>query len=243
MRLWINIESSQGQRTIFPAFTCAGSTCTITAPPNAHVCPPGWFQLFLLDGPTPSWSQWVRIGGDPAGLGNWPNFPDFTLPGVWLLWTCSVRLLWTCMAFFSDNRTFVFLGFFLSCFSLSDNLSCFSGFVFSFFFWRGSLDFFACYTLQHVLYIYTLLHFFLHCSTLLPLVPYMSIVDWVTFSTVYKEHIAVECDKGMLYSWKHRTIISFLGSSSHQLLLPLVTSHGLLKGKDVVTRCTTCIRQ
>ena len=74
--------NSMGQRTIFPAVTCAGNTCTITAPPNAHVCPPGWFQLFVLDGPTPSHSQWVRIGGDPAQLGNWPNFPDFTIPGV-----------------------------------------------------------------------------------------------------------------------------------------------------------------
>jgi hypothetical protein len=43
---------------------------------------PGWFQLFALDGPTPSHSQWVRIGGDPAKLGNWPNFPDFTKPGI-----------------------------------------------------------------------------------------------------------------------------------------------------------------
>ena len=74
--------NSMGQRTIFPAFTCAGTTCTITAPPNAHVCPPGWFKLFVLDGPTPSIGQWLRIGGDPAALGNWPNFADFKVPGV-----------------------------------------------------------------------------------------------------------------------------------------------------------------
>lgn len=74
--------NSMGQRTMFPAFSCAGTTCTITAPPNSHVCPPGWFQLFVLDGPTPSHSTWVRIGGDPAELGNWPAFPDFTVPGV-----------------------------------------------------------------------------------------------------------------------------------------------------------------
>jgi len=71
-----------GGRILFPEFSCSGTTCTITAPPNAYVCPPGWHQLFVLDGPTPSHSQWVRIGGDPAGLGNWPDFPDFTLPGV-----------------------------------------------------------------------------------------------------------------------------------------------------------------
>jgi hypothetical protein len=74
--------NSMGARTIFPAFTCAGNTCTITAPPNANVCPPAWFQLFLLDGPTPSNSTWVRIGGDPGKLGNWPNFPDFNTPGL-----------------------------------------------------------------------------------------------------------------------------------------------------------------
>ena len=74
--------NSMGMRTIFPAFTCSGDTCTVTTPPNGHVSPPGWHQLFILDGPTPSNSQWIRIGGDPAGLGNWPDFPDFTVPGV-----------------------------------------------------------------------------------------------------------------------------------------------------------------
>lgn len=71
-----------GQRTIFPAVSCAGTTCTITAPPNAHVSPPGWSMLYLLDGPTPSHGQWVRIGGDPANLGNWPDHPDFDTPGM-----------------------------------------------------------------------------------------------------------------------------------------------------------------
>ncbi|PVH72774.1 copper radical oxidase [Cadophora sp. DSE1049] len=69
--------NSMGQRTIFPAIRCSGNTCTITAPPNAHVSPPGWFMLFILDGPTPSVATHVRIGGDPAGLGNWPDFDDF----------------------------------------------------------------------------------------------------------------------------------------------------------------------
>ena len=71
-----------GARTIFPAFTCAGATCTITAPPSSGVSPPGWHQLFILDGPTPSISQWVRIGGDPSELGNWPDLPGFTTPGL-----------------------------------------------------------------------------------------------------------------------------------------------------------------
>lgn len=74
--------NSMGQRTIFPAFTCVGNVCTVTAPPNAHVSPAAWHMLFVLDGPTPSVAQWVRIGGDPAGLGAWPNYPDFTVPGI-----------------------------------------------------------------------------------------------------------------------------------------------------------------
>jgi Domain of unknown function (DUF1929) len=74
--------NSMGQRTIFPAVSCSGTTCTVTTPPNANVSPPGWHQLFILDGRTPSHSQWIRIGGDPAGLGNWPAATGFTLPGV-----------------------------------------------------------------------------------------------------------------------------------------------------------------
>ncbi|KAF9005041.1 copper radical oxidase with WSC domains [Cyathus striatus] len=73
--------NTMGARTIFPAFTCNGATCTITAPPNAGVSPPGWHMLFILDGPTPSHSQWVRIGGDPSQIGNWPDLPGFTTPG------------------------------------------------------------------------------------------------------------------------------------------------------------------
>ena len=73
--------NSMGQRTIFPAFECTGNTCTITAPPNANVSPPGWHQLFLLDGPVPSRSTYVRIGGDPADLGSWPKLDDFSVPG------------------------------------------------------------------------------------------------------------------------------------------------------------------
>jgi hypothetical protein len=39
--------------------------------------------MFVLDGPMPSYARWVRIGGDPAKLGNWPNAPAFQpLPGV-----------------------------------------------------------------------------------------------------------------------------------------------------------------
>ncbi|KIY43224.1 copper radical oxidase [Fistulina hepatica ATCC 64428] len=71
-----------GSRTIFPEYSCSGNTCNIVAPPNSYISPPGWFQLFVLDGPTPSHSQWVRIGGDPAQLGLWPDAEGFTLPGM-----------------------------------------------------------------------------------------------------------------------------------------------------------------
>ena len=71
-----------GNRILFPQVKCAGNDCTITAPPNVNVSPPGWYMLFVLDGPTPSQSQWVRIGGDPAKLGNWPSEAPFTPPGV-----------------------------------------------------------------------------------------------------------------------------------------------------------------
>jgi hypothetical protein len=75
--------NSMGQRTLFPNVGCAGNTCTVQAPPDAHVAPPGWYQLFVLDGPTPSQGQFIRLGKDPAGIGNWPDFPDFQpLPGV-----------------------------------------------------------------------------------------------------------------------------------------------------------------
>ena len=75
--------NTMGARTIFPAFSCSSSkVCTVTAPPNSRVSPPGWHQLFILDGPTPSHGVFVRVGGDPAKLGNWPALPGFTLPGV-----------------------------------------------------------------------------------------------------------------------------------------------------------------
>jgi hypothetical protein len=76
--------SSMGARTIFPAFSCAGNVCTVTAPPNRYIAPPGWYRLFVIDGgKNPSVATWVRIGGDPANLGNWPSDPTFApLPGV-----------------------------------------------------------------------------------------------------------------------------------------------------------------
>ena len=76
--------NAMGARTLFPQFSCGGAEipeCVVIAPPNSGVCPPGWYLLFLLDGPTPSVGQWVRIGGDPSRIGSWPNLPGFTQPG------------------------------------------------------------------------------------------------------------------------------------------------------------------
>ncbi|KAN0132716.1 hypothetical protein V8E53_009387, partial [Lactarius tabidus] len=74
--------NTMGGRVIFPAFQCSGNACHVTAPPNPWIAPPGWYQLFILDGPTPSTGVFVRIGGDPAQLGNWPALPGFQLPGT-----------------------------------------------------------------------------------------------------------------------------------------------------------------
>ena len=74
--------NTMGGRVLFPAFSCGGNTCTVTAPPNANVSPPGWHQLFILDGPTPSHGVFIRIGGDPGLIGEWPALPGFNPPGV-----------------------------------------------------------------------------------------------------------------------------------------------------------------
>jgi hypothetical protein len=74
--------NSMGARTLIPAISCTGTSCTVTAPPNKYVCPPGWYQFFVLDGGVPAVGVYVRIGGDPAGLGNWPASATFSKPGV-----------------------------------------------------------------------------------------------------------------------------------------------------------------
>jgi len=84
--------SSMGARILFPSFSCAGQSCTVKAPKGPYVAPVGWYRMFVLDGPTPSHAKWIRLGGDPAGLGNWPNADAFQpLPGVGPLNSASAK--------------------------------------------------------------------------------------------------------------------------------------------------------
>jgi hypothetical protein len=73
--------NSMGGRTIFPEVRCNGTDCRVRAPLGPYVCPPGWYQFFVLDGPVPGEGVFVRIGGDPAGVGEWPEGEKFTRPG------------------------------------------------------------------------------------------------------------------------------------------------------------------
>ncbi|KAK2050271.1 galactose oxidase [Colletotrichum somersetense] len=74
--------NSMGARTLFPAVSCGPTQCTVTAPPGPGVAPPGWYQFFVLDGGIPAVGVYVRIGGDPARIGEWPQVAGFKTPGV-----------------------------------------------------------------------------------------------------------------------------------------------------------------
>ena len=74
--------NSMGARTLFLNFDCAGTSCTVDAPPSAHVAPPGWYQMFVLDNGIPAVGVFVRVGGDPAEFGNWPPVEGFDKPGM-----------------------------------------------------------------------------------------------------------------------------------------------------------------
>lgn len=42
---------------------------TVISPPNSDILPPGWYMLFVMDGPTPAVATWIQVGGDPANVG------------------------------------------------------------------------------------------------------------------------------------------------------------------------------
>jgi hypothetical protein len=93
--------NSMGARILFPQVSCAGTACTVTAPKGPYVAPVGWYRMFVLDGPTPSHATWVRIGGDPGKLGNWPDYAAFQpLPGVGPIAGANARV-----ANFASNAT------------------------------------------------------------------------------------------------------------------------------------------
>jgi hypothetical protein len=52
------------QRILHPSFTKAAGGVTITAPNNANLCPPGYYQLFLLMNGVPSVSKIIHIAPD-----------------------------------------------------------------------------------------------------------------------------------------------------------------------------------
>ncbi|KAI1478385.1 putative glyoxal oxidase [Daldinia eschscholtzii] len=74
--------NSMGARTLFPEVSCDGTKCTVVAPPRVHIAPAGWYQMYVLQDNIPAVGTYVRIGGDPGKLGNWPPGDDFTRPGI-----------------------------------------------------------------------------------------------------------------------------------------------------------------
>ncbi|OTA99570.1 putative glyoxal oxidase [Hypoxylon sp. CI-4A] len=74
--------NAMGVRTLFPEFSCTGIACTVVAPPRVHIAPAGWYQMYVIQDGIPAVGTYVRIGGDPGRLGDWPPGDDFTRPGV-----------------------------------------------------------------------------------------------------------------------------------------------------------------
>ncbi|KAI9343035.1 glyoxal oxidase N-terminus-domain-containing protein [Zopfochytrium polystomum] len=72
--------NSMGMRFAWLTITKVGNKYQVTMPPGQHILPANHYLLFVLDGPTPSVGQWIRLGGDPGNIGAWPNVQGFTLP-------------------------------------------------------------------------------------------------------------------------------------------------------------------
>ncbi|KAJ3126498.1 hypothetical protein HK098_007480 [Nowakowskiella sp. JEL0407] len=73
---FVTHSTHMNQRQVVIAFTSVKTAAneyvlTLTTPPNANVCPPGWYMLFVLDNGVPSIAKWVRVGGDPSGTTTW----------------------------------------------------------------------------------------------------------------------------------------------------------------------------
>ncbi|KAJ3313405.1 hypothetical protein HDU76_002652, partial [Blyttiomyces sp. JEL0837] len=73
--------NTMGSRLVFLSVAKqADGSYLATMPPNQGVAPANHYLIYVLDGPTPSVGQWIRLGGDPGNLSSWPNLPGFTLP-------------------------------------------------------------------------------------------------------------------------------------------------------------------
>ncbi|KAJ3318084.1 hypothetical protein HDU76_000940, partial [Blyttiomyces sp. JEL0837] len=72
--------NTMGTRFIWLSVTAQVGSYIATSPPGQEIAPANHYLMFVLDGPTPSVGQWIRLGGDPGNLSAWPNLPGFTLP-------------------------------------------------------------------------------------------------------------------------------------------------------------------
>jgi hypothetical protein len=60
-------STDQGQRYVPLSFSTAGSTLTVTGPPNGGVTPPGYYMLFVVDSAgVPSVAKIVQVAKSPA---------------------------------------------------------------------------------------------------------------------------------------------------------------------------------
>jgi hypothetical protein len=76
---FVTHSTHMGQRhiTLVTDVTKDGTTFSIqvTSPPNANVGTPGWYMIWVLDGPRPcSTAKWIWLGGDVANVAAWPGF-------------------------------------------------------------------------------------------------------------------------------------------------------------------------
>ncbi|KAJ3282208.1 hypothetical protein HDU76_008753 [Blyttiomyces sp. JEL0837] len=75
--------NTMGSRFIWLTVTKqTDGTFLTTMPPNQGIAPANHYIMFVLDGPTPSVGQWIRLGGDPGFLSQWPKLSGFSLPNT-----------------------------------------------------------------------------------------------------------------------------------------------------------------
>jgi hypothetical protein len=85
---------NMNQRFNSLSFTVSGSTLTVTAPPDANVCPPGHYLLFLVKTTgEPSVASWIHVGSNSGLNPSTPAIPTGLTATA--LSSTSVRLNWT----------------------------------------------------------------------------------------------------------------------------------------------------